>query len=97
MKHDHEKIGSLLDQSDIPAHLYVDEITEVVKGYSEYMDRWRGMDEMPEIGERIEVLERNEYGDPITYNMIFNNEMPDIARGWRPAPLGELPEVSDVA
>ena len=65
--------------------------------YFDRMTRWRSMDEMPEIGERIEVLERNEYGDPITYNMIFNNEMPDIARGWRPAPLGELPEVSDAA
>ena len=79
-----------LDNIDCLAVSYCEE-------YLAHMTRWRTMDEVPEIGSRIEILERNDYGDPITYNMIFNNEMPDIALGWRPAPLGELPEVSDAA
>lgn len=68
--------------------------------YHEHQLRWRPLTELPDDGERVEILCNNAQGkrhscvDEFIRGVTF--ELPqypywkDIA--WRPAPLGELPE-----
>ena len=95
IKHDEK----WLDNIDCLAVSYCEE-------YLAHMTRWRTMDEVPEIGSRIEVAYQckadwiSNWSAVDKFDGEFeryedDNDMIGHPYAWRPA--GELPEVSDVA
>lgn len=92
IKHDYKFIHESLDGlSPHCEELAVDLATE----YLEHWLHWRHLDELPNIGDRVEILEHGTFGGGVTYSHIFNNNLPDDAVAWRPSPLGALPDVID--
>ena len=74
--------------------------------YFDHMTRWRTMNEVPEIGSRIEVVYQCKADWVSNWSAVDNfdgefdryeddNDMIGQPYAWRP--VGELPEVSDVA
>ena len=110
IKHDDKYLyGGGVEYDNHPEGLEL-EVIGVAKRYYEHMTRWRGMDEMPEIGQLIEAAygledemgslqDDDKFSMRITYNGIIEPELGYEIRftpyAWRP--VGELPEVSDVA